>query len=51
MNELLKDLEDLYDRLVLNYNDNIQFEQTEEDRLAVRNVIDILLSIKERFHQ
>lgn len=49
MDELLKDLEDLYDRLVLNYNDNIQFEQTEEDRLAVRNVIDILLLIKERF--
>jgi len=47
MDELLKELEDLYDRLVLDYNDHIPFEQTEEDRLAVGNVIDILLLLKD----
>jgi FtsZ-binding cell division protein ZapB len=40
--ELIKSLEDLHNRLVLNYNDNIPFEQYEEDRLDVDNAIDTI---------
>ncbi len=38
--KLLQDLQDLHDRLVLNYNNDTPFEQFEEDRLAVNNAID-----------
>ena len=39
---LLTHLRDLHDRLVSNYNDNTPFEQFEEDRLVVSNVIELL---------
>ena len=39
---LLRDLQDLRDRLVANYNDNVPFEQLEEDRLAVLNALDLI---------
>ena len=39
---LLTHLQDLHERLVSNYNDNTQFEQLEEDRLAVGNAIEML---------
>ena len=39
---LLESLEDLYKRLRDNYNDDKPFEQFEEDRLIVRNAIELL---------
>ncbi|MBR4973615.1 MAG: hypothetical protein IKY45_04030 [Clostridia bacterium] len=36
----MKHLQDLYQRLVLNYNDNVPFEQVEEDRFAVLNALE-----------
>ena len=42
MNKLIEQLEDLHNRLVLNYNDNVPFEQFEEDRLAVNNALNLL---------
>ena len=44
MDKLIEHLEDLHNRLVLNYNDNVPFEQYEEDRLVVNNVIEFLKS-------
>lgn len=41
---MVKNLYDLYGRLVKDYNDGVQFEQREEDRLALRNAIDLLYS-------
>lgn len=41
---MMKLLTDLYSRLVEDYNDGIKFEQKEEDRLALRNAIDLLYS-------
>ena len=42
INKLLYQLQHIHDRLVLNYNDNIPFEQLEEDRFVIANVIEIL---------
>lgn len=36
-------LQDLYERLVANYNDNKKFEQHEEDRLVLDRVINTLV--------
>ena len=44
----LPHLIDLYNRLVDNYNNGTEFEQYEEDRLVLRNVIDFLESESER---
>ena len=43
---LIKDLDSLYKRLKDNYNDGIEFEQFEEDRLVIYNVIEILEKTK-----
>lgn len=40
--ELVGCLEDLHQRLVSNYNDGAPFEQSEEDRNAVRTALDII---------
>ena len=42
MDKLIEHLEDLHNRLVLNYNDNVPFEQYEEDRLVVNNALNLL---------
>lgn len=39
---LMRDLQDLHNRLVSNYNDNVPFEQMEEDRLVVSNTLDLI---------
>lgn len=41
-----KDLEDLQLRLVLDYNGDKDFEQTEEDRLVLGNLLDLLDNLK-----
>ena len=43
---LLLELEDLYVRLLDDYNDGIQFDQHEEDRLAVYNAIEIISNLR-----
>ena len=40
-------LEDLYERLVLDYNGDKPFEQMEEDRFAVDEAIELLRGEKE----
>lgn len=42
INKLQELLEDLHNRLVENYNNGQPFEQYEEDRLTIQNVIDLL---------
>lgn len=44
----IEHLYDLHTRLVLDYNGDVQFEQVEEDRLVVSNVIDFILLTKEQ---
>lgn len=41
-----EDLEDLQLRLVLDYNGDKDFEQTEEDRLVLGNLLDLLDNLK-----
>ena len=36
------DLYDLYNRLRENYNDDVEFEQKEEDRVIICNIIDAI---------
>ena len=43
--DVIADLDDLCKRLQDNYNDGIPFEQTEEDRLAVYNAIELLAKL------
>jgi len=45
---LIELLQDLHNRLVDNYNNNTPFEQTEEDRLVLNNVIEFLTNSQER---
>ena len=40
--KIIEALQELYNRLLLNYNDGVQFEQLEEDRLTVNNTLDIV---------
>ena len=42
---LLKDLEDLYQRLVEDYNCGKPFEQKEEDRLDLSNAIELIKTL------
>ena len=45
--ELIRELDDLCKRLQDDYNDGLEFEQYEEDRLCVYNVIEILETLSE----
>ena len=47
MQNIIKDLQDLHNRLVANYNDNVPFEQLEEDRLVVSNTLDLINQYEE----
>lgn len=44
---IMQDLEELHQRLVLNYNDGVPFEQFEEDRLTVANAIELVEFLQE----